>query len=393
MGWSPYRKPGVTYHHASLSWKGYTLVTATFGDATYLLNMDGQIVHRWYYPDLRVFYARLLPNGNLLALGNHPDLMPTTPQDEARVLHPKGRPLKERVRTMGGNGSQLVEFNWESERVWSYDNEYIHHDFVRLANGNTILAEWVEMPEESDKLVRGGLREPQSRRPKLVSDDYIEIDQAGKEVRRIHLWELLDPRRDPICALEERNEWTHTNSLALNSVDNKLLFSCRDNSRVGIIDWNDGSLQWKFGAPEIFHQHHASWLSNGNVQIFDNGMHRHGMPFSRIVEVDPTDNNIAWSYTAKPQQQFFSGHISGAERQPNNNVLICEGTGGRVFEVTRQGEVVWEWISPFVTVRRGEPSTWLFRAHRYGPDDPALVDRDLDAKRYTALNKMFGLVE
>ena len=386
MGWSAYRKPGLTHHQSALSWKGYTLVTATAGDATYLLSMDGQIVHRWYYPDLRVFYAQLLPNGNLLALGNHPDVIPTITPAEARVL-----PLNQRARSMGGNSSQLVEFNWEGERVWSYNNEYIHHDFVRLANGNTIIPQWVEMPEDADRLVQGGLRESRSRRPKLVSDDYIEIDPTGKELRRVHLWELLDPRRDPICALEERNEWTHTNSLDLNVRDNTLLFSCRDNSRVGIIDWSDGSLHWKFGAPEVFHQHHASWLPNGNVQIFDNGMHRHGMPYSRIVEVNPKDSSIAWQYAAKPQQQFFSGHISGAERQPNGNVLVCEGTAGRVFEVTQQGEVVWEWISPFVTIRQGEPRTWIFRAHRYGPDDPALAGRELDARNYRAMNRMFEL--
>ncbi len=387
MGWSPYRKPGLTHHHAARSWKGYTLVTSTFADATYLLDMDGQIVHRWHYPDLRVFYARLLPNGNLLALGNHPDVMPTITPAEGRVL-----PINQRARTMGGNGSQLVEFNWESERVWSYNNERIHHDFVRLTNGNTIMPEWVEMPEDADRLVQGGLREARSKRPKLVSDDYIEIDPTGKEVKRVHLWELLDPRRDPICVLEDRNEWTHTNSIDLNVTDNTLLFSCRDNSRVGIIDWTDGSLQWKYGAPEIFHQHHASWLSNGNVQIFDNGMHRHGNPYSRVVEVDPKDSIIAWQYVAKPQQQFFSGHISGAERLPNGNVLVCEGTAGRVFEITQQGEVVWEWINPFVTIRQGEPRTWLFRAHRYGADDPALAGRELDAGNYRALNRMHELM-
>ena len=55
MGWSTYRKPGLTHHYSARSWKGYTLVTATAGDATYLLSMDGQIVHRWYYPDLRQY--------------------------------------------------------------------------------------------------------------------------------------------------------------------------------------------------------------------------------------------------------------------------------------------------------------------------------------------------
>ena len=120
-------------------------------------------------------------------------------------------------------------------------------------------------------------------------------------------------------------------------------------------------------------------------------MHRHGMSYSRVVEVNPKDNSIAWQYAAKPQQQFFSGHISGAERQPNGNVLVCEGTAGRVFEVTSPGEVVWEWISPFVTTRQGEPRTWIFRVHRYGPDDPALVGRELDAGKYRAMNRMFEL--
>ena len=386
MGWSAFRKPGLTHHHSARSWKGYTLVTVITGDATYLLDMDGQIVHRWHYPDLQVFYARLLPPGNLLALVNHISVVPDRPPSEGRML-----PLTQRVRTMGGNASQLMEFNWDGEQVWSYSNECIHHDFVRLENGNTIMPEWVELPEGTDREVRGGVREPRSRRPRLVGDDYIEIDPSGSEVRRIHLWELLDPRRDPICVLEERNEWTHTNSLDFNAEDGTLLFSCRTNSRVGLIDMDSGKLQWKYGAPEVFHQHHASWLTNGNVQIFDNGMHRHGMSYSRVVEVNPKDSSIAWQYAAKPQQQFFSGHISGAERLPNGNTLICEGTSGRVFEVTQQGEVVWEWISPFTVTRQGEPRTWLFRAHRYGPDDPALAGKSLDAGECAALNSMFEL--
>jgi hypothetical protein len=41
-----------------------------------------------------------------------------------------------------------------------------------------------------------------------------------------------------------------------------------------------------------------------------------------------------WALTAKrrsrePPEHFFSGHISGAERQPNGNVLVCEGASGR----------------------------------------------------------------
>ncbi|MCA8965984.1 MAG: aryl-sulfate sulfotransferase, partial [Planctomycetes bacterium] len=42
------------------------------------------------------------------------------------------------------------------------------------------------------------------------------------------------------------------------------------------------------------------------------------------------------------ENKFFSSHISGADRLPNGNVLIADGEGSRVIEVTRDGEVVWE---------------------------------------------------
>jgi len=222
----------------------------------------------------------------------------------------------------------------------------------------------------------------------MLCDDIVEIDAAGTEVRRICLGELLDPRRDPICPLEQRWEWTHLNSLDV-MPSGDVLFSCRSNSRVGIV--SDGRLRWRYGAPDVVHQHHASALANGNVQIFDNGMHRIGMPFSRVVEVDPSNSTVVWEFAGEPPESFFSGHISGADRQPNGNVLICEGAGGRLFEVTRRGEIVWEWISPFSTSTMGRVRAWVFRAYRYGPDFPGLVSRALDPERYADFNRLYGL--
>lgn len=40
--------------------------------------------------------------------------------------------------------------------------------------------------------------------------------------------------------------------------------------------------------------------------------------------------------------------ISGAQRLPNGNTLITEGGTGRVFEITKAGQIVWEYVSPFV---------------------------------------------
>ena len=122
--------------------------------------------------------------------------------------------------------------------------------------------------------------------PPMISDDYLEVDPDGKEVRRVSLWKLLDPRRDPICPLDRRLEWTHTNSLDV-TADGSILFSTRQTSRVGLID-TEGQLTWKYGFPDVSHQHHASALPNGNVQIFDNGMHRRGNPRSAIVDLGQT---------------------------------------------------------------------------------------------------------
>ena len=49
-----------------------------------------------------------------------------------------------------------------------------------------------------------------------------------------------------------------------------------------------------------------------------------------------------WRYTADPPSSFYADHISGAQRLPNGNTLVCDGTHGRFFEVTAAGETVWE---------------------------------------------------
>lgn len=384
MGWSPFRKTGLTYHEPAKSVKGYTIVTPNGENVTYLLDMSGQVVHAWRYPQLRGFYGRLLPSGNLLVLGTDAALRPV------QIPERSVPDFDVNIRRIGGSATHLLELDWDGNVVWQYENPAIHHDFVRLPSGNTVFPEFVELPAELARSVRGGYRERYT--PPMLSDDFVEVDPSGKEVRRVSLWKLLDSARDPICPLERRLEWTHTNSLDVNE-EGEILFSCRLNSRIGIVS-ADGSLRWKYGFPGISHQHHATFLPNGNVQVFDNGMHRRGMPRSAVVEVDPKDSSVAWQYTADPEIQFLSAHISGAERLPGGNVLICEGAPGRLFEVTPKGEIVWEWISPFShRAPNGNMMSWVFRSYRYGLDHPAIAGRDLDPARHRELNRAYGLAE
>jgi len=53
--------------------------------------------------------------------------------------------------------------------------------------------------------------------------------------------------------------------------------------------------------------------------------------------------------------------VSSAQRLPNGNTLITEGSDGRIFEVTRDHELVWEYISPYWG-KRG--LNMVYRAYR-----------------------------
>ncbi len=390
MGWSAFRKTGLTHYEPASAVKGYTLITPDGGDSSYLLNMQGEVVHQWRFSGFRPGYGRLLDNGHLLLRAVDPELVATAVANSPKADHSK-LTLAQHVRQLGANATDLLEVDWSGNIVWQYRNPAIHHDFVRLPDGNTLIPEWIELPQELARRVRGGIRGGE-KLPPMLSDDIIEIDPKGKEVRRIHLWQLLDPVRDPICPLEPRREWTHVNGLSVTR-SRDIVFSCREMSRVGIIDQSGAKLLWKFGAPVTSHQHHPTVLANGNIQIFDNGMHAPGWSRSRIIEVDPRNNSIVWQYTADPPYQFFSSHISSAERLPGGNVLICEGSAGRLFEVTPRGETVWEWINPFVSRVDGFLRPRIFRAHRYTADHPAIAGQNLAPGRYSDFNRLHGLAD
>ncbi|HEY1753175.1 MAG TPA: aryl-sulfate sulfotransferase, partial [Caulobacteraceae bacterium] len=374
MGWSVNRPTGLTFHRPGRSTKGYTLLTPHGDTCAYLIDVEGRFVHRWRFTHIKPGYGRLLSNGNLLMTGSDVNL-PKPPPDEPTKPPP---PFEQHITRLGGYHTTLVEVDWDSNVVWEYVNRAQHHDFHRFANGNTLVPEWVQLPEDLHGKVRGGLRKPKEKLPRLIGDDLVEIDADRNEVRRIHTWRLLDPAKDPIDPTYRRWEWSHVNGLDVNEAGD-IVFSARNCHRIGVIDGKTGELKLKLD--KTYGQHNPTWLPNGNILVFDNGRDA-----SRVIEIDPASGEIVWTFRGSPVQQFFSGHISGVSRLESGNLLVCEGTGGRLFEVTRSHEVVWEWINPLVNNdTRGEPTVSIYRAHRYGPDHPALDGRDLDPSRLANL--------
>ena len=60
--------------------------------------------------------------------------------------------------------------------------------------------------------------------------------------------------------------------------------------------------------------------------------------------------------------KFYSPLISAAQRLPNGNTLVTEGSGGRIIEVTQACEIVWEYISPYFGM--DNKSNHVYRAYR-----------------------------
>ncbi len=395
MGWSLFRSTGLT-HKGPGSAGGYTLITPIGGDMTCLIDSDGRIVHVWRIPGFQPGYGYLLPKGNLLVRGQPLD------QSEAGLA------------TSGGSADILVEFDWEGNELWRWEHSAFHHDMCRMPNGNTLVIVWEQMPEDLAKQVKGFI-EPETAarlsadeghmrfllqglgvggRPRDLSgflgDAILEINPEGETVHAWHAWEHLDPKTDIVCPWEFRFEWSHANSLEYGK-EGDVLISFRELSTLMRISWPEGKVLWKWGDGKISHQHDATFTSGNRMMVFDNGPHHPVVARSRVIEVDMSTNEVVWQYYPKHVFSLFSGHIAGAERLWNGNTLICEGQSGRIFEVTPDCEVCWEWISPFLLPFRGVLASMFFRAHRYRPDGAEIMGRRLDHARYEQLNKKWGL--
>jgi hypothetical protein len=226
-------------------------------------------------------------------------------------------------------------------------------------------------------------------------------------------------------------DWVHTNSIDYNPVLDQIIINSRDFCEFWVIDHSTttaeaaghtggnsgkgGDILYRWGNPEaykrgteadqeFFAQHDAHWIEQGladegKILVFNNGVNRPGVDFSSVEVIDPPlgadgQYNLMpgqaygpaepdWIYTALPPlASFYSNRISGAQRLPNGNTLICEGVKGQLFEVTPEKEVVWRYISPVVNfgpVSQGDTpgNNDVFRAYRYGADYPAFNDKAL----------------
>jgi hypothetical protein len=166
-----------------------------------------------------------------------------------------------------------------------------------------------------------------------------------------------------------------------------VIVSSRAASIVAIVA-RDGKIVWQMGPDysairQVIGQHHAHLIPKGlsgagNLLVFDNGgasaygrfspvapegQNIYARPTSRVLEIDPVALKLVWSYTAPA---FFATNISAAQRLVNGDTLITEGPDGRLFEVNKDGVIVWEYVYPVFGGGggRGRPTNSVYRAYR-----------------------------
>lgn len=354
---------GLTCYNRSKAYVGFTLFCPLSGKAAvWLIDMEGRFVHQWMMPYRPGAYGRLLPNGNLLY--------------ECRIL---GGPLD----VFGGSAAKIIEVDWGGNTVWEYSDVWLSHDFYPMSNGNIMVIRWAPMPENVSRKVRGGL--PGTEYDGVMYGDCLrEITRDGEVAWEWIGYEHMDPVLDVLCPLCTRSRWANANSVFV--LDNGDVLVCfRHTNTLVIIDKETGEIKWRWGPGDIAHAHDAQILDNGNILVFDNGVHRSfpgpgdNVPsYSRVLELDPDKKEIAWEYKDEVPMNFYSWACGGCQRLPNGNTLICESFAGRIFEVTAAGEIVWEYVVPFYDKHPSfGVSNIIFRAYRYGPDYPGLQGKSL----------------
>lgn len=349
---------------------GYTLIApynrstdtsiSAEGKKIYLLDMMGSPVHIWTTTH-QPLYAVLKENGNLLVALEDPEFNFQVPP--------------------GGNTGIIQELDWNSQVVWEYKNNLLHHDIVPLKNGNIIVSIWEKTPPEIASGVQGG--PPNTELNGIIwSDAIVELDRNGNPVWTWHSYEHLNPEVDVIGELIPRYAWTLTNGMQYLEKDpleggEALLLSMRSLSTVMIVRKSDGQIIWRSPKGMLNVQHDPSLLENGNILAFDNGLSRtpnpHAVFGSRVVEIDPKDNKVVWEFNGGKgvieRVRFLAPLTSGAQRLRNGNTLVVNGPKGHLFEVTKDGELVWDMVNPYTASSSGPwPVNFLFKAKRYYED-------------------------
>lgn len=391
---------------------GYTFFAGSrvFTD-TFLIDMDGNLVHTWPSEYKASMASYLLDDGAILHPANDPNIV---------SFVSKGK---------GGRGGRIERIAWDGTLEWSYkigNTDFIqHHDIEPMPNGNVLAIVW-ERHTRGEAIAAG--RDPCLIGDLLWSDTILEIEPVGATGGNVvwswvawdHLVQNYDANManygDP-CAYPGRidinfpvgskaEDWLHMNAVAYNADLDQIVVSPRRYSEVWVISHAPGAsgeLMYRWGNPQAYGRgtaadeildgpHNAQWIPEGtpgagNMTVFNNARNR---GYSSVDEWElPWDANtgtyylapgaaygpnaLTWTCDNIDGEQFSQRSMGGFQRLPNGNNLICLPPNGQFIETDETCSTVWSYSHTVA------PES-IFKATRIDPHDPRLAGR-LDCPR------------
>ena len=382
---------GLFQHDTGSADNGYVMFPPAGSTKTYLIDKCGKQIHCWrstYTPGMSAYF---LPDGCLLRTGT--------------VLNnyfPAGG--------QGGIIEKIDWNNvvaWSS--FVSDSNQCQHHDIAPLPNGNILVIAWEKiMKAKAIESGRNPAKTAEIIFSEKVIELQPIGNDSNVIVWEWKLWDHLVQDYDNnklnygiiaghpelidinYKANYQFAELIHFNSIDYNAQFDQIILSGHRFDEIYIIDHSTttleaaghaggnsgkgGDILYRWGNPQayqqggitdkkLFKQHDAHWINKslpheGNIMIFNNGTGRPGGNYSSVDIISPPMDttghyiqaypfgpvSLTWTYF--DTANFYGKNISGAEQLDNGNVLICDGPGGRLFEVDSLKNKVWEYINP-----------------------------------------------
>jgi len=195
----------------------------------------------------------------------------------------------------------------------------------------------------------------------LLFQDVVNVD---RDYNVLWSWRPLDHLNPPECDPSEWCDWIHCNSAAMFKDAGVVYLNSRNMSKYFKIDMNSGNVLWALGKDgdftietdepnlwfEVAHDPEILSFDSDTILFYDNGSIERG--FSRVIEYklnfEKMTAEISFMFDGSEiDRMWFNEYWGDADSLSNGNIFVTAGdyqlySNSRFFEVTREGEMVWE---------------------------------------------------
>ena len=355
----------VTVYDVNLACDGLNLYNSGHAAEAGIMDMNGNILHKWTYNFEDIL--RKKQKNKTDAFWKKPPLWKEASTHWRRVY------LYENGDILAVYDSLcMIKLDKDSNLLGVSGAKGVHHHMQVIDNGNIyVLTKKLRMVPRVNKY------EP-------IIEDYITI--LGPEGKVIEECSLLESFENSSYAyildkMRSQGELFHTNTLhvfdgSLSHISplykkGNVLICVLFLNAIAVVDLEKNQVVWALEGHEngLWNgMHEPVLLKNGNILIFDNDWGKEVNGKSKVIEFNPFTKEIVWQYRGDEEHPFYSRTCGTNQRLPNGNTLITESDNGRAFEVTRDGKIVWEYVSPHRAGENNELIATLLHMRR--------IDRD-----------------